>query len=162
MSAASCRALRTASNGGQSPVTVTFSIAISSSSRALEKFMLRLLCGLLAAFYALTGLFILADGRRFYELPDVMQTGPFNPHFMRDIGAATLVAGMAIASYAWRPRYRPAAVVGTALVAAHALIHVVEISSGMDTHAGQTLMLVIVPAILAIIACMPWAGELHA
>jgi hypothetical protein len=74
--------------------------------------MLRLLSGLLGAFYALTGLFILLDGHRFYELPDV--------------------------------------------------IHGIEISRGMDLHVGRTLGAVIIPAILAIIACIPRAGDAHA
>jgi hypothetical protein len=146
-----------------SSAVVTFSAAISSlQSITGEKSMLRALSASLATFYALTGLFILSDGRAFYEMPDVVQTGPFNPHFVRDIGAAFLVAGAGVAAYAWRARYRPAALVGTAFVALHALIHGVEMSMGMDLHAGHTLFVVIVPAILAIIACMPRAGETHA
>ena len=43
---------------------------------------------------AANGLTMLAFPDAWYDLvPGVPQTGPFNPHFVRDIGAAYLVAG---------------------------------------------------------------------
>jgi hypothetical protein len=34
----------------------------------------------------------------------VTATGPYNPHFVRDIGAAYLVTGLGAAWFAWKPR----------------------------------------------------------
>jgi len=31
------------------------------------------------------------------------ETGPFNPHFVQDVGAAFTVAGLAFGARAWRP-----------------------------------------------------------
>jgi hypothetical protein len=120
---------------------------------------MRLLSGVLGVFYALTGLFILSDGHRFYELPDVVQSGPFNAHFVLDIGAAFLVAGLGIAAYCARSSYWPAAVAGTAFVGLHAVIHLVDMAMGMDQHVAQTLAEVVIPAILAVIACIPRAAD---
>ena len=45
------------------------------------------------------GLTMLANPDAWYGLlPGVVQTGPFNPHFVRDIGAAYLVTG---ATFLW-------------------------------------------------------------
>ena len=64
-------------------------------------------------------------GPRWYDsVPGLPHTGPFNPHFVADIGAAYLVASLALIARAWRPRYWPAAVAGAAFMVAHALIHV--------------------------------------
>jgi hypothetical protein len=39
--------------------------------------------------------------RSFYDLvPGVTETGPFNPHFVRDVGAAFLVAGAGLLWFA--------------------------------------------------------------
>ena len=47
---------------------------------------------------------MLAAGPLWYEtVPGVPDTGPFNPHFVQDIGVAFLVAGLALAARAWRP-----------------------------------------------------------
>jgi hypothetical protein len=55
------------------------------------------------------GLTMLAVPDAWYGLvPGVPQTGPFNPHFVRDIGAAYLVAGASLAvSRSIEPRGRP-------------------------------------------------------
>jgi hypothetical protein len=73
------------------------------------------------------------------NVPGASGTGPFNPHFVQDIGVALLVAGLALAAGTWRPRYWPAAVGGAAFLVAHALIHLVAIISGHDHHAGFDL-----------------------
>ena len=81
----------------------------------------RWLAGVLGAFNALNGVVMLADGRHWYDtVPGVVFTGPYNPHFVRDIGAAFLAAGLGLIARAWRVRYWPAAVVGAGFLALHA------------------------------------------
>jgi hypothetical protein len=96
------------------------------------------------------------------SVPGVPDTGPFNPHFVQDVGVAFLVAGLALAARAWRPAFWPAAVAGAGFLAAHAVIHLVIIASGHDHHATANLAAVIVPAALALYCAFPNRGERHA
>jgi hypothetical protein len=64
----------------------------------------------------------------YQELPaEVPDFGPFNPHFVRDIGCAFATIGFALVWAALAPRRRYAlAVVGTVFYVAHALVHVFD------------------------------------
>jgi len=73
--------------------------------------MRRWIAAILAIFNALNGLAMLFAGPAWYAaVPGASETGPYNPHFVQDVGAAFLVAGLALAARAWRPVYWPAAV----------------------------------------------------
>ncbi|WP_395646672.1 hypothetical protein [Terricaulis sp.] len=128
----------------------------------------RWLAGVLGAFNALNGVVMLADGRRWYDsVPGVVLTGPYNPHFVQDIGAAFLAAGLGLLARAWRPRYWPAAVAGAAFIGAHAIIHVAMLFGMMlglcsDEAWASDIALVIVPAGLALLAAFPDKGEQRA
>jgi hypothetical protein len=125
--------------------------------------MRRLIAGVLAALTALNGSMMLFAGPSWYaSVPGVSETGPFNPHFVQDIGAAFLVAGLALAARAWRPVYWQAAVAGSAFLAAHALIHLVTIVTGQDHHAAIDLLAVVLPSALALYSAFPTPGERHA
>ncbi len=53
----------------------------------------RILAAVLGLLSAANGLVMLAAGRRWYEqAPGVAETGPYNPHFVADIGVAYAVA----------------------------------------------------------------------
>jgi hypothetical protein len=125
--------------------------------------MRRSIAAILAIPTVLNGLAMLVDGPLWYEsVPGASETGPFNPHFVQDIGLAFLVAGLALATRAWRPRYWPAAVAGTAFLAAHALLHLVMILRGHDHHAAFDLLAVVLPAALALYSAFPNPGDDHA
>ena len=125
--------------------------------------MRRLIAAILAIPTLFNGLAMLAAGPHWYEsVPGVTETGPFNPHFVQDIGIAFLVAGLALAARAWRPRYWPAALTGAAFLAAHALIHLVAIIGGHDHEAIFDLLAVVLPAALALYSAFPNQGEHHA
>ena len=86
-----------------------------------------------AAFLALTmggnGLAMLAVGLTWYHaVPGVTGTGPFNPHFVKDIGAAYLVVGIAFAWLAARPGAvaRGACAASALFLALHAGVHVAD------------------------------------
>jgi hypothetical protein len=58
------------------------------------------LSGALAVMLAANGAVMLAAGRWWYgAVPGVSETGPYNPHFVKDIGAAYLVVGAAPMSF---------------------------------------------------------------
>ncbi len=81
---------------------------------------------------------MLVDPQRWYhDLPAaVPDTGPFNEHFVRDIGVA--FATMAVALYwaAFAPRWRPPLVAISALfLVLHAALHVFDTLRGfLDGH----------------------------
>lgn len=116
----------------------------------------RILAGVLGAGGALNGLFMLADGARWYDsVPGLAHTGPYNPHFVADIGAAYLVASVALVARAWRPRYWPAALAGAGFMVAHALIHVADLAMQRSGEPLVDVGLVIAPAALALWAALP-------
>ena len=102
---------------------------------------------------ATNGLIMLGVPAGWYAaVPGVADSGPFNAHFIRDIGAAYLVAGAALAWFAANPIALPAAQAGAAFLAIHALVHLWDAAAGRE-HAHQLLVdlpTVFLPPILAI------------
>jgi len=79
------------------------------------------------------GIFMLAAPAVWYGIvPGVAGTGPFNPHFIRDIGSAYLVAGGALIWFLRDKRARPAAVAGAAFLSLHTLIHLWDWAAGRE------------------------------
>ncbi len=125
--------------------------------------MRRWISALLAVPTVVNGFLMLVAGPLWYaSVPGASETGPYNPHFVQDIGAAFLVAGLALAVRAWRPRYWPAAVAGAGFLAAHALLHLMMMVTGHDHHAGSDLIAVVLPSALALFSAFPNRGECHA
>ena len=125
--------------------------------------MRRMISAVLALPNVLNGLMMLFTGASWYaSVPGAAETGPYNPHFVQDIGAAFLVAGVALGARAWRPIYWPAAVAGAGFLVAHALIHLAIIVAGHDHHAAFDLAAVVVPSALALFSAFPGTGEHHA
>src|SRR3954467_7047296 len=94
--------------------------------------MSRILAALFAVVLGGNGLVMLIAGLWWYGVvPGVTATGPYNPHFVRDIGAAYLVAGASLAWCAARPREAwPALCASAALLPLHAAIHVFDAACG--------------------------------
>ena len=122
--------------------------------------MNRALPALLALMLSANGLVMLAASRWWYgAVPGVVMTGPFNPHFVKDIGAAYLAAGL---GFAWlaieqSPRGRGAAFAGALFLALHAGIHLAD---AMGAPSGLSDLVrdapgVIAPAILALWLAWP-------
>jgi hypothetical protein len=72
----------------------------------------------------------------YHELPAaVPDTGPFNPHFVRDIGCAFLTTAVALIWSAFAPNWRPALLPIAALfLGGHALVHVWDTANGALGH----------------------------
>jgi len=91
---------------------------------------------LLALILAANALAMLAAPQFWYvTVPGVTGTGPLNLHFVRDIGAAYLVAALGFA-WMWRdPQAWRAALAGSGFLTLHALVHVGEMLAGsFDLH----------------------------
>lgn len=122
----------------------------------------RVTAAALGSAAVLNGAFMLIDGARWYDsVPGLAHTGPYNPHFVADIGAAYLVAGLALIARAWRPRYWPAAIAGAAFMVAHALIHVADLTLQRSGNPNVDVFLVILPSLLAFWSALP-ARDAHA
>lgn len=87
----------------------------------------------LGAAMAANGAFMLVAPERWYfAVPGVTTTGPFNQHFIRDIGMMYLFIGAAFALGAARERARLALWTGATIwLAGHALFHFWEVAVGI-------------------------------
>jgi hypothetical protein len=94
-------------------------------SRGISVFVRALLL-LLGLFHLANGLFMLSAPARWYaSVPGVTATGPFNPHFVLDIGMAFVASGIGLMLGARRSAHAATlALAGAAWPALHALIHV--------------------------------------
>jgi hypothetical protein len=92
----------------------------------------RIVAAALAVLLGGNGLVMLLAGLWWYGfVPGVTATGPYNPHFVRDIGAAYLVAAIGAAWFAWPPRQGwPALVAAAAFRVLHSAIHVFDAECG--------------------------------
>ena len=94
--------------------------------------MSRIVAGLFAVILGLNGVAMLFGSFWWYNaVPGVIATGAFNPHFVRDIGMAYLVAAGGLAWFIARPQQGWPALVGSAaFLTLHAAIHVFDASCG--------------------------------
>ena len=111
-------------------------------------------------------LWMLAGPMHWYaELPAaVPDTGPFNPHFVRDIGCAFLAAGVALIWAFFSPRFRlPLVSISALFLAAHALLHAYDTLRGALGHDHWLLDLpgVYLPGILLPIFAFRLASRDH-
>jgi uncharacterized protein YjeT (DUF2065 family) len=108
---------------------------------------------ILGIVLAANGLIMLAVPAQWYAaVPGVTETGPFNAHFVRDIGVAYLVCGAALAWFAVTATARAAALAGAAFLTLHAIVHVWDAAAGRE-HAHQLIIdipSIFLPAALAL------------
>ena len=109
----------------------------------------RVLWGL-TGFYLLIGLYMIISPRGFYEhAPGVSETGPYNRHFLFDVGFAFTVSALGIA-FGLRKHMKPVIILGTGWLAMHGLFHLVLWIG--HPHPGSVpalvdLVVVVLPAI---------------
>ncbi|MBW8742840.1 MAG: hypothetical protein JF628_00565 [Sphingomonas sp.] len=95
----------------------------------------------------------------YFTVPGVTTTGPFNQHFLRDIGLIFLFIAGAFLIGAARARYRVALWGAASLwLAGHALFHVWEVLVGIcgPSALARDFLAVSLPALLGI-AVTAWA-----
>lgn len=92
----------------------------------------RIISAVLGVILGLNGVVMLFAGLWWYNVvPGVIATGPYNPHFVRDIGATYLVVGASLGAFAWRPREAWSALVAAAAFQVlHACVHVFDAACG--------------------------------
>lgn len=116
----------------------------------------RWVAGLAGAVSIGNGAVMLAQGRFWYVCtPGVTDTGPFNPHFVQDVGLAFTVAGGGLIARAWSPSLWPAALIGAAFLTAHALLHLWIITQGVSRQPVFDFAAIVAPALVALWAALP-------
>ena len=126
--------------------------------------MARILSAVLALILGANGLVMLFAGYWWYGVvPGVTATGPYNPHFVRDIGAIYVVVGGALAWFAARPRQGwPALCAAAVFMVLHAAIHVFDAVCGTKPLADMTrdFAAIYLPTlIMVVLALRPPAGS---
>jgi len=118
--------------------------------------MTRLLIWALVAYFLLTGLYIAVLPEIFYQnAPGAAATGPYNMHFIRDVGFAFLTSSVAIA-YGVYAGIKPVMVFGALWLLLHGLFHIsLWILHGMqlDSAAVIDMVLVSLPALAVFALC---------
>ena len=121
--------------------------------------LIRVLSALLGAFNLANGLFaVLLPRTWFIQAPGAADTGPFNPHFVTDIGLGFTAAGIAFLAFAWRPRYRLLALGASGFVVLHALFHLTNLVSDHHAYAGVDLWITLL-AFAGLALCWPRHGS---
>lgn len=114
-----------------------------------------------AVILGINGLAMLLLPDTWYQLvPSVPPTGPFNPHFVRDIGLAYLICSWALIWFVLDPlRGAAAAIAAAVLQIAHSFLHVWDLLAGRTTlnFFLQDCVLVILPAVLMLWLAWPRA-----
>jgi hypothetical protein len=112
------------------------------------------------------GVFMLVSPEHWYfAVPGVTDTGPFNQHFIRDIGLIFLFVGTAFLLGAAKPQYRLVLWAAPTLwLAAHALFHFWEVAVGI---CGPSVLVrdfpaVTLPAIIGAVLTLWAARDLRA
>ena len=119
--------------------------------------MIRPLIWALVAFYLLTGLYIAVLPQDFYlNAPGVQETGPYNMHFIRDVGFAFSTSSVAI-GYGIFASQKPLMVFGSLWLLVHGLFHLALWAiHGMplDSAALIDAVVVSIPAVLVFALCL--------
>jgi uncharacterized protein YjeT (DUF2065 family) len=113
---------------------------------------------LLGLLSVANGVFMMVAPAAWYAIaPGVTETGPFNAHFISDIGAAFLVAGGSLVWFACDARARPAALACAAFFTLHALVHLSDAIAGRESiyQAARDLPTIYLGAVLALWIAWP-------
>ena len=118
----------------------------------------RPLLALLGAGLALNGLRMLFAPLDWYHaLESVPHTGPFNAHFVQDVGCAYLAAALGLALAAWRAAWRvPGALCALAFLGLHGGVHLWDAwrHAPSAAHTGIADALGIGGPVLLVILCL--------
>lgn len=108
------------------------------------------------------GLFMLVSPDSWYlAVPGVTTTGPFNQHFVRDIGLVFIFVGTSLVAGAAKQRFRLLLwALPTVWLCGHALFHFWEVAVGISGHSAiaRDFSAVTLPAIIGLVLTV-WAAS---
>lgn len=123
--------------------------------------MTRILAAVLGLFHSANALFMLAAPEAWYAAaPGAADSGPYNPHFVVDVGFAFLAGGLGFLAFAWRPRFRLIAFGASGFLVFHALLHLSGLAQGHAQHLGVEIGAIAAPAFLGLALAWPRREDL--
>ena len=125
---------------------------------------MRIFAVILAVYHGANGFFMLAlPGLWYATVPGVTETGPFNAHFVEDIGIAFLASAFALALFARRGFHHLVLWPAALFLGGHAALHLSEmLVHGANAGAAlRDILIIVVPGLLplALIAVNMRRGE---
>lgn len=90
----------------------------------------------------------------YHAAPGASETGPFNSHFVTDIGLGFTAAGLAFLGFALWPRLRLLALGASGFVVFHGLFHLKNIVSGHHEYVMVDLLIALI-AFAGLALCWP-------
>ena len=119
--------------------------------------MVRSVIWAFVVFYLATGLYIAVLPHDFYlNAPGARETGPYNMHFIRDVGFAFLTSAVAI-GYGVYAKQKAVMLFGAAWLLIHGLFHLtLWVVHGMplDRAAMVDAAVVSIPAVAVFVLCL--------
>jgi hypothetical protein len=113
------------------------------------------IAALLGAAAIANGLTMLVSPHGWYlGVPGVPMSGPFNQHFVRDIGVVFVLVGLAFVGGMAAPLHRALLwSAATAWLVCHASLHLWQVAAGISDHAalGRDFPAVTLPALLGLL-----------
>ena len=125
-------------------------MAISKQMGLFDRVLLALLWLFFLFALVLGGQMLITPMGWYEATPGVSETGPFNPHFIRDVGIAFIAGAFALGYGLLKPLYRrPLFLVALIFFGGHAIMHAVEMLHG-HAHDGVVgeMIAIILPAII--------------
>lgn len=108
--------------------------------------------------FPVAAVMLIAPALWYERYPGVLESGPFNDHFVRDLGGAFIAAASAFLYAAIRPEgARNLVTVAAGILVLHAIIHLGE--GALGDHFGWRIVdvpSVYLPAILASACAISW------
>jgi hypothetical protein len=136
-------------------ITVTLRNFVIFSGEGGNFMLFRILACLIGLFDITNGLYMaISPHAWFATAPGAMATGPFNPHFVTDVGFGYLVGGIALVAFAWNAQLRRLALGASGFLGLHALFH---LSHAVGSPAGDvgTDVAVALPGLIGLALCWP-------
>lgn len=123
--------------------------------------LVRVFAALLGAFHAFNGLAILvAPAIWWANAPGASDTGPYNPHFVADVGFAFFAGGLAFLAFAWRPSLKLVALGASGFLVFHALLHLWGVlMHGHMSNVAIDIGAVALPAFAGLALVWPRSGD---
>lgn len=119
----------------------------------------RIIAAVLGVYHGSNGLYMLVAPHSWF-LGAATDTGPFNHHFVIDVGVAFLAAGLAFLALAWDRRAALLAMGASGFLVGHAIIHLVGLRHGAG--AVVDLAAIAFPALLGVVVAWPRGSAANA
>ena len=118
----------------------------------------RILAALLGVYHGGNGLYMLLAPDHWFRTGGIASTGPYNSHFVQDVGVAFLSGGLAFLVLAWDQRAGLLALGASGFLLGHAILHLIGLGHGHGSPVEAAM--IAIPALIG--AAIAWPGKRRA